>query len=222
MLLYKCLNIRTFFRSNITPFLPAFCRRPIKVKRYSKFQLLYSKLWKIREQGIKRARVSHSFFIWPRGKNREKIRRCVSSGAAYRDPVPFLRFAVGHSAAGEVTRETSTSLGTGGRRDGVGGCARDEVEDGIGIANISLLRLSPISPVSPIYLSSPPSTVRPLAPERARDTYRRVCFKESSLDDKSSDFAGFKFVTVLNCDASISLVSYRFLSSSKRIYFKTD
>jgi len=175
------------------------------MKRYSTFQLLYSKLWKIWERGIKSARVSHSFFILPRGKNRDVFRPALR--------IAFLRpFAVGHSAASEVTRETSTSLGTGGRRDGVGGCARDEVEDGIGIANIPLLRLSPISPVSPIYLSAPPSTVRPLAltPERVRDTYRRVCFKESSLDDKSSDFAGFKFVTVLNCDASTSLVSYRY------------
>lgn len=92
--------------------------------------------------------------------------------------------------------------------------ARNEVEDGIGIANIPLLRLSgslqshrSISP-----LRHRPS-VRPsaaLTPERVRGAYRRACFKESSLDDKSPDFAGFKFVTVLNCDANASLL----LSSS--------
>lgn len=69
-----------------------------------------------------------------------------------------------------------------------------------------------VSTVAPIYLSASPSTVRPsarplaLTPERVRGAYRRACFKESSLDDKSPDFAGFKFVTVLNCDANASLL----------------
>lgn len=63
----------------------------------------------------------------------------------------------------------------GGRRDG--GCARDEVEDGIGIANIPLLRLSPV--VASLTDLSLRSSIDPLAltPERVRGAYRQRVLK---------------------------------------------
>jgi len=89
----------------------------------------------------------------------------------------------------EVARETRSKMG---------------LELQISLFSVSLRSHRSISPL----LHRP--SARSLTSERVRDTYRRVCFKESSLDDKSSDFAGFKFVTVLNCDASMSFVSYRY------------
>lgn len=99
----------------------------------------------------------------------------------YRDPANRRAFAsvVEHFAVGEVTRETSTSLAQAGGRDG--GCARDEVEDGIGIANIPLLRLSDLSSLSD------PSTARS-DPERVRNACRGAYFTEFSPDNKSPDF----------------------------------
>lgn len=84
---------------------------------------------------------------------------------------------------------------------GGGGCARDEVEDGIGIANIPLLRLSR-SPWSISLLLHRPLTRPParsacaLTPDRARGAYRGAYFQESSpADDKSPDFAGPLFLS---------------------------
>lgn len=61
------------------------------------------------------------------------------------------------------------------------------------------------------HRSISPLLYRPsaLTPERVRGTYRRACFKESSLDDKSSDFPGFKFVTTKPRECVIRL-SYRY------------
>lgn len=138
---------------------------------------------------------------------------CVSyEHIAIRRGVAFA--SVGHSAVGEVTRETSTSLERtrGERGEGWRWRLPRETRSKMGLElQISLFSVSPgLYSRTDLSLRSAidrPSA-RPLAltPERVRGAYRRACFKESSLDDKSPDFAGFKFVTVLNCDASASLL----------------
>ena len=78
--------------------------------------------------------------------------------------------------------------------------------------------------VSPFYLSSltdlSPLLYRPsaLTSEHVRGTYRRACFKESLLDDKSSDFPGFKFVTTKLRRECVTRISYH--SSTSKGFFK--
>lgn len=106
----------------------------------------------------------------------------------------------------------------GGRREG--GCARDEVEDGIGIANIPLLYLSGLSSLCNLSLLSsidhPSLPCFALTPGRVWGAYRGACSTESSLDDKSPDFVpittGFKFNSLWRANEVLFL--YRIVSST--------
>lgn len=164
-------------------------------------------------------RTAFFYFIWPLGENREKSRDMFRP--ARRDEswsrVAFtsvrrwtFRGRRSHARNVYVPRKSATA---GGGRDGGGGCARDEVEDGIGIANIPLLRLTSLADLSlrstidrPPARSDPGTYTRCISPSM----FQRIF----SLDDKSPDFTGFKFVTALNCDASVRRSSYVILKKN--------
>lgn len=176
------------------------------------FQLLCANCEKF-ENGELKALVPRIAFSFGRAKKIAKNPRCAfrtsisRSGAVAFASVRRWTFRGRRSHARNVY--VPRKSGEGGR-DGGGGCRERRGRRWDWNCKYPSSPSLRVSTVSPIYLPATPSTVRPLAltPERVRyiGAYRRACFKESSPDDKSPDFAGFKFVTVLNCDASASLL----------------
>lgn len=169
------------------------------------FQLRYANYEKFEDGKLKALVPRIAFFIRSRGENREKFAmRFARRGSACRAPASLSRFRspLDIPRPAKSRGETSASLveeRAGGRRDGRWRLRERETRSKMGLElQISLFSVPPVPPVSPIYLFASSSTHRPLAltPEHVRGApgmFQRIF----EPDDKSSDFAGFKFVTRL-------------------------